>query len=246
MIGMDVSVIMAIYNEERYLPYSLSALSKSDFKEFIVILDRCTDNSENIVRKFFPEARIIRKNKQMWKNSYAENLQLGFNNSESDLICIHDADIKSPPNFLNILIEHIKDPVVSVSSMIQTDKNVSFFNLLYYYWEKTYNFAPLGREPRGGVRLIKYNCLKEIGGFKDVEAPDTQLDLDLRQLGYKTKIVNGVICLHLRKFSFKKAINSQILSGKMRRKINMSPLRVLAHSIIRLRPFVIYGYLFKK
>ncbi|MCS7113619.1 MAG: glycosyltransferase family 2 protein [Nitrososphaerota archaeon] len=242
---MDVSVIMAVHNEERYLPRSLSALAKSEFKEFIVILDRCTDNSENIVKKFFPKAKIVRKYSQKWKNSYAENLHIGFNNAESDLICIHDADIESPYNFLYKLTKYIKGSVVSVSPLIQTDKKASFLNLLYYYWEKTYNFAPLGREPRGGVRLVKYSCLEEIGGFKDVEAPDTQLDLDLRRKGYQTRIVDEVICLHLRKFSFSKAIHSQILSGRMRRKIKMPLWRVLGHSIIRLRPFVLYGYLRK-
>lgn len=242
---MDVSLIMAVHNEEKYLPRSLPPLVKSNIKEFIVILDKCTDNSENIVKRYVPNAKIIKKNKQKWRNSYAENLQIGFNIAECNLICIHDADIESPPNFIYTLAKYINDIVVSVSPMIYTDKNASFLNLFYYYWEKTYNFAPLGREPRGGVRLIKYNCLEEVGGFKDVEAPDTQLDLDLRQKGYQTKIVDEVRCLHLRKFSFSKAIHSQILSGKMRRRIKMPLWRVLGHSIIRLRPFVLYGYLQK-
>ena len=101
----------------------------------------------------------------------------------------------------------------------------------------------MGRELRGGCRLIKRKCLEEAGGFKDVIAPDTQLDLDLKKLNYKLKIVDSVTCLHLRKFSFKKAIKSQIMAGKMRRKIRMPLWRVLGHAIIRLRPLVIYGYI---
>jgi len=87
------------------------------------------------------------------------------------------------------------------------------------------------------------NLLILAGGFKDVISPDTQLDLDLRNIEYESKLCKDVICLHLRKFSFRKAISSQINSGKMRREINMPFWRVLGHSIIRLRPLVIYGYL---
>jgi len=238
-----ISVIMPVHNEEKYLPISLESLKKARINELIVILDRCTDNSEDIVRKNFPKAKIIKKQRCRWRNSYAENLQLGYKHASGDIICIHDADIKSTPEVFDVLMKELKGSVASVSPVIQTYKKASFLNLLYYYWEKTRRIAPLGEEPRGAFRLIRKDCLEKVGGFKDVIAPDTQLDIDLRKIGYKSKLCKDVICLHLRKFSFRKAIKSQINSGKMRKEINMPFWRVLGHSIIRLRPFVIYGYL---
>jgi len=240
-----ISLIMAIHNEEAYLPKSLSALkeNENEIDEFIFILDRCIDNSERIVKSFFPNAKIIIKNKCKWKNSYAENLQLGFQHSTGDIIFILDADIRIPKNLIKTLLPKLKGKIASVSPKIVTDKNASLLNLLYYYWEKTYRIAPLGKEPRGGCRLIKRKCLEEVNGFKDVIAPDTQLDLDLRKMGYESKFVENVICYHLRKFSFKKAMNSQIMAGRMRKQINMPFWRVLGHSILRIRPLVILGYL---
>lgn len=239
---------MPVHNESQYLSQSLHALKRveNQIDELIVILDRCTDDSGELVKKYFPDAKIIEKSKSMWKNNYAENLQLGYEASKGDVICIHDADMRIPPNLFTDLLQELKGNVMSVSPGIETDKKASFFNLIYHYWEKTRVIAPLGEQPRGGVRLVLRDGLEKIGGFKDVIAPDTQIDIDLRKNGYESKICKNVICLHLRRFSFKKAIGGQINSGRMRRGINMPFWKVLGHSVIRLRPFVIYGYFSKR
>jgi GT2 family glycosyltransferase len=95
----------------------------------------------------------------------------------------------------------------------------------------------------GGLRLIKRSALESVGGFKDVITPDTQLDIDLRGAGHNVKFVKDAVCWHMREFTFDKAVKGQIQSGRMRKYTKMSFPRVLAHSMIRLRPFVIYGYL---
>ncbi|MEM3641791.1 MAG: glycosyltransferase family 2 protein [Candidatus Bathyarchaeia archaeon] len=242
-----ISLIMPIHNEEEYLPKSLKSLKKIEDQifEFIFILDRCTDNSENIVRQWFPNAKIIRKTSTKWKNSLAENFQIGLAASKGNIICTQDADTTAPAN-LRPLLDKLKENVASVSPMVVTYKNASFLNRVYYWWEKTRKFAPLGEEPRGAFRLIRRECLEQVGGFKDAIAQETQLDIDLRRAGYQSIMVKDVSCYHLRKFSFKKAIKSQIRAGIMRRQLHIPFWRVLGHSILRLRPFVIIGYLFIK
>jgi GT2 family glycosyltransferase len=140
----------------------------------------------------------------------------------------------------------LKDDVASAGPTLLTSKEVSFLNRLYYYWEKTRKFAPLGEEPRGALRLIRRECLEKVSGFKDVIAQETQLDVDLRKAGYQSIVATNVVYYHLRKFSFKKAIASQIKAGKMRRQMKMPFWRVLGHAVLRLRPFVLYGYLFSE
>ena len=235
---------MAIHNEAEYLDDSLEALRRLEdqMSELIIILDKCTDNSEDLVNKYFPNAKKIEKNKCFWKNTYAENLQIGLKTSIGNVICIHDADIRSPPELFSVLLEELNGNIKSVSPLISTYKNASIINFIYHYWEKTRRIAPLGEKPRGGVRLIMRDCLNMIGGFKDVIAPDTQLDIDLNGLGYQSILCRHIVCLHLRKISSRKSINNQIISGEMRRQIGMPFWRVLGHTIMRLRPFVLYGY----
>jgi len=238
---------MPIHNEEEYLPCSLESLKRVEDQifELIFVLDHCTDRSETIVRRWFPNARIVLKESCRWKNAIAENFQIGLEMSKGDIICTHDADVTTPPNLFSLL-RGLQNNIASVGPTLLTCKDVSFLNRLYYYWEKTRRFAPLGEEPRGALRLIRRDCLEKVGGFKDVIAQESLLDIDLRKAGYRSIIASNVVYYHLRKFSFKKAIRSQIRAGKMRRQINMPFWRVLGHSILRLRPFVTYGYLFGK
>ena len=238
---------MPIHNEEEYLPESLKSLKQIEkqFFEFIFILDRCTDNSENIVRRFFSNAKIINKESGKWKNSLAENFQLGLEASKGNIICTQDADATSPLD-LEPLLANLQGAVASVAPTLLTSKDVSFLNHMYYWWEKSRKFAPLGEEPRGAFRLIRRECLEQVGGFKDVISQETQLDIELRKAGYQSIVVRGVVHYHLRKFSFGKAIRSQTQVGRMRRQLNMPFWRILGHAVFRLRPFVVYGYLFER
>lgn len=239
-----VSVIMPIHNEEKYLPCSLQSLKQVEDRifEFIFILDRCTDRSEIIVRQWFPNAKIIKKETCRWKNAIAENFQIGLGLSEGDVVCTHDADVTTPLELFSLLAE-LNNNIASIAPILLTCKEVSFLNRLYYYWEKTRMFAPLGEEPRGALRLIRRDCLEKVGGFKDVIAQESRLDIDLRKAGYKSIIASNVVYYHLRKFSFKKAVRSQVRAGQMRRQTKMPFWRVCGHSVLRLRPFVLYGYL---
>ena len=239
-----ISLVMPIHNEEECLPKSLESLKRVEgqFSEFIFVLDRCMDNSETIVKQWFPNAKVIRKQIASWKNSLAENFQLGFQASVGDVLCTMDADATAPDS-LDRLLRELKGNVASVAPKLITCKNTSVLNWLYYYWEKTRGFAPLGQEPRGAFRLIRRDCLEQIGGFKDVYAQETRLDVDLRKAGYKSITINDVVHYHLRKFSFRKAIKTQICAGRMRRNMDMPFWRVLAHSLLRLRFFVLYGYI---
>jgi glycosyltransferase involved in cell wall biosynthesis len=141
---------MPIHNEAEYLPRSLESLKRIENQifEFIFILDMCTDNSEAITRQWFPHATIVRKETCEWKHSLAENFQIGFEMSKGDIICTHDADATTPPNLLSLLDE-LKGNVASVGPELLTWKEASLLNRLYYYWEKTRKFAPLGEEPWG-------------------------------------------------------------------------------------------------
>ena len=72
---------------------------------------------------------------------------------------------------------------------------------------------------------------------------DTDLDLRLRQAGYRVRMDRHVVVLHRRKMTTRGSISYQISAGKYRRKLGVGVVRTVLHALFRLRPFVIYGYL---
>jgi hypothetical protein len=184
---------------------------------------------------------IIEKRKLLWKNSYAENLEIGRKNAGGEVLAIVDADIFVPPLFLEKTSASCLE-FASVSALVRTDPSQGLMNQLVSLWERSYLFTPLGREPRGGARSISMRALEEAGGFRDVIAPDTDLDIRLKQQGERVKMDISLVALHLRKMSLARSVFYQIRAGEARRQLGVSPLRTLLHSIGRLRPFVFYGY----
>jgi len=188
------------------------------------------------------ESLIIEKRKSLWKNSYAENLEIGRKNAVGEVLAIVDADILVPSLFLEKTSSSCPE-WASVSALVRTDPSQGVLNRLVSFWERSYLFTPLGREARGGARSISIRALAKVEGFRDVIAPDTDLDIRLRKHGGKVKMDTSLVALHLRKMSLVRSVFYQIRAGEARRQLGVSPLRTLLHSIARLRPFVLYGYL---
>jgi len=185
---------------------------------------------------------VIEKRKSHWKNSYAENLEIGRKNAVGEVLAIVDADILVPSLFLEKTSASCLE-WASVSALVRTDPSQGLMNQLVSFWERSYLFTPLGREARGGARSISLRALADVEGFRDVIAPDTDLDIRLRKRGEKVKMDTSLVALHLRKMSLVRSVFYQIKAGEARRQLGVSPLRTLLHSIVRLRPFVLYGYL---
>ena len=241
-----ISVICCAHNEDEYVdksvPRILSALKGFHF-EIIFVADRCTDNTVDLVGKY--NVKIIEKKWKKWKNSYAESLQTGYRKAKGTYVGIIDADIAVPLDFFRELLPMIKKDVASVAAQVVTYSD-TFWNRVFYAWEKTYNIAPLGREPRGAARLVLKSALDEINGFRDVPTPDTDIDVRLGKKGYKSIAGSIVKVYHLRRLSLGKMVGGQINSGRCRYALGVGLVRTIGHSIFRFRPLVICGWLLER
>ena len=208
--------------------------------EVLVIANRCTDKTLDIARRY--DVKIIEKTWKKWKNSYAESLQTGYLQAKGKYVSIIDADIAVPTNLFIDLLPKIKGHIASVAADVITYPD-TFWNRVIFAWEKTYIFTPFGREPRGAARLIFKNSLDKFGGFKDVEAPDTNLDMDLIKVGYKSVSTSTIKTYHLRQLSISKMIKGQENSGKARYNLGIGFKRTIVHSIVRLRPLILIGWI---
>jgi glycosyltransferase involved in cell wall biosynthesis len=236
-------VICCAHNEEDYVDKSIPALLnalRGFSAEVLFVADRCTDNTVDRVSRY--DVTIIKKEKQKWENSYAESLQTGYLEARGSYVSIIDADIAVPVNFFSALLPLVREDVASVAADVVTCPD-TFWNRVFYAWEKTYSLAPLGREPHGAARVILKSSLDAVGGFWDVPAPDTKLDLCLASEGFKSLAVSRIKTYHLRHLSLGKMISGQITSGRARFALGVSFKRTLGHSILRVRPLILQGWM---
>jgi len=239
------TVAIPAHNEEKYMEDCIRSILQQTIQptKIILVADRCTDRTVEIATSILPMERsaILRKESASWHNSYSENLELARQQAVGDTFFIVDADMQLPKDFIEHLLPQLTE-YASVSALAKTDPRQGLLNRLVSTWEKTYRIAPLGEQPRGGARAIAINALTRVQGFHDVFAVDTDLDIRLRQNGYKVRLDKTLTVLHRRRMSVRRSISYQIHAGHARKELGISGKRTVLHSIGRLRPFVIYGY----
>jgi len=239
-----VSVVVCVHDEEEYVGKALESIYAQTLKpnQVIAVLDRCTDNSKSVVTSY-PCDVLIEKNIQRWESSYAENLEMGRNRAKGERVAIVDADMVLPPTYFEETVkcfaEHSNLACVS-GGVVTAPTNL--LNKLINLWEKTYRFAPVGRQPYGCL-VISREFLNKMGGFKDVNTPDTYVISEADKLGAHSLVLQHLEVLHVRKNTLKSCVERQLSQGKGRGQLGQSLIKSLLHSVIRLRPFVFIGHL---
>ncbi|MDP2460609.1 glycosyltransferase [Kaistella sp. SH19-2b] len=92
-----LSVIMSVYNGEKYLHEAMDSILNQTFKdfEFIIIEDASTDRTLEIIEKYrTQDSRIvlITKKENKGPKGFIENLNLGLNAAKGQFIARMDAD----------------------------------------------------------------------------------------------------------------------------------------------------------
>lgn len=119
-----ISVIMPVYNSEKYLRASIESVlnqSNGDF-EFIIVNDGSSDNSKNILDSF-SDSRIKSISNICNLGNYPSR-NLGFMNAKGKYICVMDSDDISYPDRLEkqvSFLEENKEIGLIGSSIIQSN-----------------------------------------------------------------------------------------------------------------------------
>jgi glycosyltransferase involved in cell wall biosynthesis len=98
------SAVVAVHNEEQYLPYCIMALRDSPLYEAIFVLDRCSDRSLNIIEETnFPfKVKVIELKKKQWLSPTAEPFAIGFKEATGDVAYSIGSDIYVDPRIFTV------------------------------------------------------------------------------------------------------------------------------------------------
>ena len=114
---MKVSVVIPVYNEEKYIKNCLESLMKQEEKpdEIIVVDNVSTDNTTNIIKNY-KDIKIIKKHFQ----GIGRARNAGFDQAKGDIIARCDADTIVPTNWIKAIKEDFTkdDSIVAISTPV--------------------------------------------------------------------------------------------------------------------------------
>lgn len=118
-----VSIIMPVYNKEKYVERAIESVLKQTYKdiELIIVNDGSTDNSLNKCKKFVDE-RIKIVNSKNYGVSHARNL--GIDRASGDFITFLDADDYLDICYLEELLDERSQMIISGLCDVQKDMSI--------------------------------------------------------------------------------------------------------------------------
>lgn len=134
MTSPIVSVVMSVYNAEKFLPQAIKSILNQSFSnfEFIIIEDCSTDNSLAIIQDFARKdsrIKLIQKSKNKRMAGFIENLNIGLSEAKGKYIARMDADDISHPHRFEKQVKFLEEnpDIFMVGSAINfIDENNQF------------------------------------------------------------------------------------------------------------------------
>lgn len=146
-------------------------------------------------------------------------------------IAIVDADVTVPDEFWHLCDKYPNADIIG-TTVVPSSK-------IHRVWEKTYRFK-LKPRIRDCATIYSTEFLNRVG-WPDSETPGTALQQKAR-----ITIQSGVKVVHCQDLSLRHSVKIQIRDGRSRARHSYSFWLTLGHSIVRLRPLVLVGYLLEK
>lgn len=106
---MKVSVIVPVYNTEKYLKNCIDSLLKQNFEDYeiIVINDLSPGNAEEIINSYNDKKIVYIKNKTNKGIGYNRNL--GIKKAKGEYVCFIDSDDYVKEDFINKMYNYSKE-----------------------------------------------------------------------------------------------------------------------------------------
>ena len=132
---MKVSLVMAVYNGEKYLIEQLDSIRKQTYPiaEVLLLDDVSTDNSYELIHQYIDGYKLI--NWKLIKNEtnlgYRKNFKKGLEMVTGDIIFLCDQDDRWHLNKVETMVEYMKDEAVLslASSFNMMDEHSEIFKV---------------------------------------------------------------------------------------------------------------------
>lgn len=104
----EISVIMPTYNRAYLLENAISSIVSQTYEhwELIIVDDGSTDNTKEVIKKYSHDKRILFIQKENTGGAHSRNV--GVHHAKGKYITFLDSDDEAYPDWLEMLIQHLK------------------------------------------------------------------------------------------------------------------------------------------
>lgn len=156
MQNPKISVIIPIYNSEKYLDYCIASVLVQTYKnlEIICVNDGSTDNSLNILKKYASnDDRIIIINQENYGQSVARNTGLKF--ATGEWISFIDSDdwigIECYQKFIDVLNNRAEFDLYMFNGTVYPENNTLSFDIKDWTGENPHTFSDCKNPFKGNI-----------------------------------------------------------------------------------------------
>jgi len=186
---VEISVVMSVYNSERWLRESILSILNQTYSnfEFIIINDGSTDNSLSIINSFKKDDNRIKLIDQN-NIGLTKSLNRAISISNGNLIARIDADDISLPNRLKSQYELMKRNnqvglcYTNYTEIDETGKTIRCVT-------PTFRFNKIKKNLSNGINLIPHSSVmyrksifNKLGGYRERFKKSQDIDLWLRMI----------------------------------------------------------------
>jgi glycosyltransferase involved in cell wall biosynthesis len=203
---MKVSLVIPVYNEEKYIKKCLNSVEKQIEKpdETIIVDNNSTDNTVNIVKKY--NVRLLKEHKQ----GITPTRNKGFDNARFDIIARCDADSVLPPDWIKkIKKSFLERDIDAITGPGEVYDLIPRKHLSYKPYFDFVKFIQKGKEtlwgPNMALKKSMWNKVKN-ETCKDDNKVHEDIDLALHILKNKGKIYRDntlVVKMSARRLKYK-------------------------------------------
>lgn len=189
----ETVVIMPVHNREKITLECLNYLDKQTFPhKTIVILDNCTDNTEKLIKKNYPDIILIKTTKSIyWTKSMQKGIEYCQENLQNTkyVISLND-DVSFEKEYVEKLVKSIgerKNSVISSNCYNHYNKKELFYSKIKINWKK-YQIKHFSKRYKGYVKndvlpgrgtIFEFKDIIKIGGYNFKKFPQYFGDYDI-------------------------------------------------------------------
>lgn len=186
----DISIIIPVYkNKELFLKLLNSNMPFIEDYEIIIVDDASDEQIGSVIRKDFPDIRVIEHDKNM---GFAPTVNDGAKAASGTYLMFLNSDVKILKHFSTKLTKNFDDPDVFAVSFMQIEKdgskvgkNILFFRDGFPQHSKATDLKlGLNGWAEGGSCIVRKDYFEKLGGFNELYAPFYWEDIDLSYRAY--------------------------------------------------------------